>query len=199
MKSTFRYIPQNSKEITRQDLNSVVYVYGNSNGQPAAIAYVGKSNKPAFHFRFTDEQRRNDRIAQFFKQQESLQAARREYREQRSKLQKSFHHSYQPGDILYASWGYEQTNVDFYQIVAVTERTVTFREVTQRSVDSDARLYSGTCVPVKDSFKDELVHTRTVRAEKDGKGTVAFAEFKGDYKKHLCWWDGKPKYYSGDY
>jgi hypothetical protein len=31
------------------------------------------------------------------------------------------------GDILKDVWGYEQTNVDFYEVVKVTEKTATVR------------------------------------------------------------------------
>ena len=38
-------------------------------------------------------------------------------------------HSLKVGDILVASWGYEQTNVDFYQVVALKGKTmVTVKE-----------------------------------------------------------------------
>jgi len=35
------------------------------------------------------------------------------------------------GDIFYASWGYEQTNVQFYKVVRATEKTVWVQELMQ--------------------------------------------------------------------
>ncbi|BFQ96361.1 hypothetical protein DAT1711_15850 [Enterococcus cecorum] len=39
---------------------------------------------------------------------------------------------YQVGDIFYSSWGYEQTNVTFWQIVKLTEKTAWFRPLKSR-------------------------------------------------------------------
>lgn len=35
------------------------------------------------------------------------------------------------GDIFYASWGYDQTNIDYYQVVRVTESGAYFRPIVQ--------------------------------------------------------------------
>lgn len=55
-------------------------------------------------------------------------------------------HSFKVGDLLFSSWGYEQTNVDFYQVVALKGRTMvtvkkcypernTFKAVSSMSED----------------------------------------------------------------
>lgn len=42
------------------------------------------------------------------------------------------------GDLFYASWGWEQTNVDFFQVVAlVGESSVRVREVQPRMIEED--------------------------------------------------------------
>lgn len=43
-----------------------------------------------------------------------------------------YKHGFKIGEILYASWGYEQTNLDFYKVVAVTEKTVRIVEVSMK-------------------------------------------------------------------
>lgn len=40
------------------------------------------------------------------------------------------------GTILVSSWGYDQTNIDFFQIIARTEATVTVREIANESLDT---------------------------------------------------------------
>lgn len=35
----------------------------------------------------------------------------------------------QPGDIYYSSWGYDQTNIDYFQVVKRTPGTVTIRSI----------------------------------------------------------------------
>ena len=64
------------------------------------------------------------------------------------------------GDILYSSWGYDQTNIDFYQVVKVTAKTITVKEINYKS-DYDSSM-SGYKVPVKNAFIDDLEYTRKV-------------------------------------
>ena len=42
------------------------------------------------------------------------------------------------GDIFEASWGYDQTNVDHYQVVGVTGKSVRIREVTLPKISVEA-------------------------------------------------------------
>lgn len=41
------------------------------------------------------------------------------------------------GDVLVCSWGYDQTNVDFYEVVAVTKSSVRICQIKTRYVSSD--------------------------------------------------------------
>lgn len=51
------------------------------------------------------------------------------------------------GDILKSSWGYEQTNVSFYQVVKATAKMLTVRRIGSE-MESDAELsMSGKVVP----------------------------------------------------
>lgn len=64
------------------------------------------------------------------------------------------------GDILYSSWGYDQTNIDFYQVVKVTEKTITVKEISYKS-EYDSSM-SGYKVPVKNAFIDGIEYSRKV-------------------------------------
>jgi hypothetical protein len=56
------------------------------------------------------------------------------------------------GDIFVSSWGYDQTNIDFYQVIDRTAKMVTVREVkTTRERAHDMGSY---VMPVKDAFLD---------------------------------------------
>lgn len=52
-----------------------------------------------------------------------------------------YKHGFKVGDILYASWGWEQTNLDFYKVVATTEKTIRIIEVSMKMKNEKA--YSG--------------------------------------------------------
>lgn len=42
------------------------------------------------------------------------------------------------GDVLESSWGYEQTNVDFYQVTRATPKTVVLRPISARREQGQA-------------------------------------------------------------
>lgn len=60
------------------------------------------------------------------------------------------------GSILYTSWGYEQTNINFYQIVDIKGKTLKIQEINYNSTD----ITSMSCKksPIKDTMHGE-VHT----------------------------------------
>lgn len=64
------------------------------------------------------------------------------------------------GDILYSSWGYDQTNIDFYQVIKVTEKTITVKEISYNLEQAESM--SGYKKPIKNSFVDDLEYTRKV-------------------------------------
>ncbi|MEK8137965.1 hypothetical protein [Morganella morganii] len=65
------------------------------------------------------------------------------------------------GDIFCDSWGYEQTNVDFYQVVSLHgKKSVSLRKIAQRVVKPTSWC-SADVSPVKDAFlNDEIIKRR---------------------------------------
>ena len=55
------------------------------------------------------------------------------------------------GDIVYTSWGYSMTLVDFYQVIRTTASKVELRSIQQKTVAYDGYL-SGRVVPIADEF-----------------------------------------------
>jgi hypothetical protein len=173
-----RYIPQNSTPIERAGLPAVVYAYTTRDGKPAAISYIGKSSKKIWNYAFRTEDQRSTKIDEFFNG-----VAKREDSKLSLKVGRaSFNHTLKVGDVLYSSWGYDQTNVEFYQITATTPKTVTFREICQTRSRDGFQADSGICAPIKNQWaKDSKEFTRPVRPG----NYVSFAEYKGDYMKSL--------------
>lgn len=67
---------------------------------------------------------------------------------------------FQIGQIFYHSWGWEQTNIDFYQVVAIKPKSVVVRRIAE-----EVERYSGDMaeyvLPVKDKFvSDDLTTLR---------------------------------------
>ena len=65
-----------------------------------------------------------------------------------------------PGDVLYTNWGYEQTNVEFFEVIAVRGKRVTVREIA-RLVEETGHM-CGIARPVRGDYVGEPI-TRTVR------------------------------------
>jgi len=94
-------------------------------------------------------------------------------------------HNLKPGDIFYNSWGYDQTNIDFYQVVSTTDKTVTLRQIKGGFKDYNDYQMSGSKVAIKDNFSsDELIRKTPYLFMNEWR--VSFEYGAGSL------WDGRP-------
>jgi hypothetical protein len=56
------------------------------------------------------------------------------------------------GKVFYSSWGYDQTNVDFYQVTGATKSCAKIRRISGEMVDNTAGMMCCNLKPIKDSF-----------------------------------------------
>jgi hypothetical protein len=162
-----RYIPQGARRVSHNHSSAVAYVYEIA-GNLYAVAFSGKAQKPAWHYRFKSNEERAARVTSFF---ESVARHETAKREQRRKV-KEAGRGLIVGDILRASWGYEQTNIDFYQVTAlIGSSMVEMRPIAAESEETG--FMSGQCVPVPDKFTGEATR------HKASEGTVKMASY--------CW------------
>ena len=94
------------------------------------------------------------------------------------------------GDVLYSSWGYEQTNVEFYQVVEVKGSSVYLREVYQNSSDVHGSPHGGRTQPRRNEFINDKVVRKLVAQD----GSV-----KAPIHGWLSKWTGKSDYTSSYY
>lgn len=90
-----------------------------------AIAFWGTSAKPLFNFSYRTEDARNARIQEFKLSVESSIERKAQRRTEKS----AWTNPLTVGTILYTSWGYDQTNVEFYAVTRVSGRRVWVREI----------------------------------------------------------------------
>lgn len=57
---------------------------------------------------------------------------------------------YVKGAIIYDSWGYEQTNIDFYQIIDRKDKSIVIRRISSKRVGGDHM--QGHVMPERDRF-----------------------------------------------
>ncbi|MGI7471736.1 hypothetical protein ACNF80_09895 [Campylobacter coli] len=94
-----------------------------------------------------------------------------------NKKSKENEDGYKVGDFLYSSWGYEQTNIDFYQVIATTEKTIFLAEVkTDVKVTGWER---GLKSPCKNALKLDKAAFKTLsNFPKDSRGGYAKSLYK---------------------
>lgn len=107
----------------------------------AAIAYAGKSTKAAWHYRFTQSAQLPERIKSFFA---GLKAQAKEKAKRASeKAAYDATKEFRPGDVVVNTWGWEQTNQDFYIVHKATVKSLVLSPIDQELAEnplSDARV-----------------------------------------------------------
>ena len=150
-------------------------------GQVVGAMFYGKSAKPQWHYRFRDMEELDNYADKFLSNREANEKSDAERREKR-KLTKD--HDIKVGDIFYTSWGYDQTNIDYYEVVAIRGSRIDMKELHQKYVGHDGQDDLVEPATGENRFKDDKIYTVSARAD----GTVTqLSSFEYPRK-----WDGKP-------
>ena len=88
---------------------------------PFAAVFGGKRAKPDWHYRFKNEERREEKIAEWIENEKAILERAKERRKELNKP-----HDFEPGQLFYASWGYDQTNIDYYKLDKLKGKTMGF-------------------------------------------------------------------------
>lgn len=185
-----RWKPKDSREVAHR--LAVCYVYDFEAGPRkvptfAVVAYTTRAKKACFHESYRNAESRDKRVTDWFRGLEQHEAMKQDTRAERSKP-----HTLKVGDILHHSWGWEQTNCDYYQIIAVTPHGATIQEIASHTVP-DSTYKHGMAdmrLAVKDSFCGDPFKVRI-----NGFNHVAAGD--GPLSHGSCGiWDGKANYCS---
>lgn len=185
MRVAGRYIPKDSIEV--QGELGVVYVY-RTGRRYAAIAYKGTAKHASFHYGYPDMDSVDQAICNFFGSLAERSERMATYRADSYKP-----HTFKAGDIVTNSWGYDQTNVDWYRVVRTTASFVWLQPICGHTEETG--FMSGRSLPAVDV---------------DGSNPNAWKFMdKGEVTKHKATgsnvsmkygsgskWDGREKYES---
>ena len=106
-----------------------------------------------------------------------------EYKEAKKQAKKAFKHSYNVGDILYSSWGYNQTNINFYQVTKLIGKTmIELTPIRQNHVQSED--IHDRVVADKDNF-----HGESMRCKVNVHNSVKINSYR-----YASMYDGRPLY-----
>jgi len=140
---------QKVRELTAPD-GSLVVIYTRPELAPKCflLAFSGTAGKTTAHYSYRTVEQAEKYAADFLAGRNAHQARVEEHRAERTR----FRTSLKPGTVLVNSWGYDQTNIDYFQVTAVssTGRTVTIRPIAGRSHEDG--FMQGTCWPLADHF-----------------------------------------------
>lgn len=117
--------------------------------------------KVEFNYFFSNEEKANQFVLDFIKKIDLWDKRKQEDKQSKKDQLKMGLESgiLKVGDIYYSSWGYEQTNIDFYQIIEVKGQYATFVEINSAVVENSYYSHGMACnvVPVVDSFNGEVI------------------------------------------
>lgn len=139
-KVDYRWIPPGA-ELYKSVPELGIEVFAQLAPRVSAIFYSGKRNSKDWYYSFKDAAGLDARIAQSIA---DIQASKKYKAE--AKAKRNVPNDVAVGDIFQCSWGYDQTNIDYYEVVKlVGAKMIEVREISRQSVaDGDMQ---GECVP----------------------------------------------------
>lgn len=163
---------------------ATIISYAGSTNQPCVAIYTPfcKGVKPTYNYAFNTESDRAAFIADkkqvIDRDTESAERRAAEYAAEAAKIQ--------AGSILYSSWGYDQTNIDFFKVLSRKNNTVTMQKIGSKVVSYNNNHMSGQKVADEAVVDGEAM---TKRINKFGGITLNSFAFCGV-------WDGRPLSFS---
>jgi hypothetical protein len=142
-------VPKGSTKVADKKSDAVAYLYPSArNGKPAAMVFFGKQSKPVWQFWFPTDVKREAKIAETFANRRDWQARKAAYQAERV----AWVPTYKVGDVFRTCWGYDQTNVEYFEIVEIKGKHAILRELCQERVDTG--FMQGKCVPLPGQYRD---------------------------------------------
>lgn len=122
--------------------------------------FKGSSATPYVDYSYRTLERLDEAIASYKSSTDEYSA----YRAEQKRLRQSAPNTLEVGDVLHYSWGYDQTNADFFQVIEKLPRSVKIREIASEGVGATGPM-SGDVRPVKHKFVSDKVQTKIVKGD----------------------------------
>lgn len=177
MRNTERYIPEGYElAFDSKELN--IQVYYKDTPCISAICFVGRAINPTWHYRFKNAEQRQAEVTNTFNNVQARADRKAEYKAKAKKA--SNNHGVKVGDVFRSSWGYDQTNVDYYQIISVSGKSATLCKIAQLS-EADGYL-QGNCVPAPNQFIGKPFKKLIQKQSETSSAYVKIYSFANAYK-----------------
>ena len=108
------------------DEEAIVFVHKK---KMIATAFSGKKATQDWSYRFRDERERRKYIQDYFVKCKQAQELKIERAAARINKKREFFASIKEGDIFVDSWGYDQTNVDYYVVTKKLKASIKIKQI----------------------------------------------------------------------
>lgn len=112
------FIPKGATLHPASDETMALYEYTAADGRLGLARFDGRKARPTWRYGFKDAASRDRYLARVIEEHRAAIAERAKRRRELA-TERSRPHGLEVGSILVSSWGYDQTNVDFYQVVKI--------------------------------------------------------------------------------
>jgi hypothetical protein len=157
-------------KISAPDNSFTIYLDNAPDGRPRAKYYRGKAvaRNPSAFYRYRNAEDRDVGIAKFIYSTIKADLAKKKYAEEK----KARGRGLEIGDILVSMWGYEQTNVDFYEVTALVGKTMVEITPIAGCAEHEA-MDRGTVKPVPGAYTGEPIR------KKAREGYISLSSYSG--------------------
>lgn len=173
------YLPveaRGSEPFVPEGTDLAVWLY-EAAGRFYAIGFAAKQNKPLFHHVYRSESQREQSVKAYADRRRAVT----ELKQKRQQERREFSHDYQVGDILVSSWGYEQTNIDYYEVTKIIgPQMVEIRKIGKNFIGSHGT--SDVVTPDAGHYVSAPMRKKVSQG-----GYVRLTSFSSARR-----WDGKP-------
>lgn len=172
--------------------NGLIILTGfNTNNRPVLCIWTPKSIKPVHHYYYMTEDRLISAACNFIT---NHQTRLKEISDKKA-AEKTIKASdfYNVGDFIVCSWGYEQTNINFYMVTEVKNKTILVVEVCQQTLPGSEYGHGMACnvMPTREIYQNSVPFSLIVKS----KGLLS----KISSCQYPRKWDGQPEYKSWYY
>jgi hypothetical protein len=158
------------------------------NGKPGVLVWKGKQAKPLQYYSFPSVEKQMAHVKELIESEVKEMEAKKAKAEKK----KAAVCPYKVGDILTGSWGYDQTNVEAYEIVALKgKKTVVLKSVCMEITDTVSGM-SCHVKPLKGEYVEGAKEIVKMAMTHDGEKWYV----KLHYSCYLSLWDGSKMYKS---
>ena len=130
------YVPTDAVKVEREGLTGAEAYKFDFGDKPCAMMFVGKQAKPAMHYTYATVERRDAAIEKFFDGQAKVAELKKERAAAAKARKEEAKANVKVGDIFCGSWGYDQTNQEFYQVVEKKGGTCKLQEIGKQIVEA---------------------------------------------------------------